>query len=365
MPSDLEKGFYVLKVGALQEEPCAWSDIEAMCVAGTLSPEALIFLPAENDWRKVRDTELASLFDDRLPMMQDDTGNTVVASTYVRKGERDKAKDHFQEALEANRYHPRIVQEAKRNLRPSEWKTLRFREQTPPVWEDVGEFAAYPLGRGPVYLAILTIVLAALFWIPSLRLPAALVLFLGVVLAARATAGGERRPPLWHRFLSEPRATLLNPIMAAFVVGAELYGPFLLAAQIIVWINRGGEANLLLLIAKSPLMLVLLSTASLLYLPAVIVLLATRSVAIIRVFNPARVLLAVARMEREYVATVGIVVLLFCSWLGMATLLGRVPYAGHIVSVAIGVYGSLLAAFVLGRLCSRFADDFEYGTRSS
>ena len=63
MTSDTKTRYFLFKEGAVQEEPCEWEDLEALCRSGGLSPDSLIFMPEENDWKKAADTELAPLFE--------------------------------------------------------------------------------------------------------------------------------------------------------------------------------------------------------------------------------------------------------------------------------------------------------------
>ena len=76
----------------------------------------------------------------------------------------DAARDHYQKALEASPYHPRAAQEAKRKLPPSKWKSLRYLEKPPPVWDTPAAIFTYPYSRGPLYIAVPAVVLAGLLW---------------------------------------------------------------------------------------------------------------------------------------------------------------------------------------------------------
>ena len=61
MSSETKNLYYLFKEGAVQEEPWEWSDLEAMCRDGRLSPDSLVFMPDEKEWRKAGETDLAPL----------------------------------------------------------------------------------------------------------------------------------------------------------------------------------------------------------------------------------------------------------------------------------------------------------------
>jgi len=63
MKSATGNRFSIFREGEFKEESCEWQDIEAMCRAGSLSPNALVFFPDENVWKKIIDTELAACFE--------------------------------------------------------------------------------------------------------------------------------------------------------------------------------------------------------------------------------------------------------------------------------------------------------------
>jgi len=84
------------------------------------------------------------------------------------------------------------------------------------------------------------------------------------------------------------------------------------------------------------------------------VLFSQRGSAAWRAVDPRRVIAAIAQMERDYVFTLAFILVLTGLWALVNTLLGRVPYAGRLVSCAAGATGFVLAAAALGNLWSRF-----------
>jgi hypothetical protein len=59
--------FSVIPEGDFKEELWEWSEIEAMSRSGRLSANSLVFMPEENAWRRLVDTELAACFERTAP----------------------------------------------------------------------------------------------------------------------------------------------------------------------------------------------------------------------------------------------------------------------------------------------------------
>ena len=147
MKSATGNRFSIIPQGGLKEEYWEWTAIEEMCRAGKLSPQSLIFIPEENAWHKLSESKLAACFPksdgaagakaaplpettghreeydrllEQIRTSPGDAGLRVTAAEIaLAMGKTERARDHFQEALEIQPYHPRVAQEAKRNLPPS------------------------------------------------------------------------------------------------------------------------------------------------------------------------------------------------------------------------------------------------------
>ncbi|MFQ5512251.1 MAG: tol-pal system YbgF family protein [Candidatus Krumholzibacteriia bacterium] len=384
MTNETKSFYYLFKEGAVQEEPWEWSNLEEMCREGRLSPDSLIFMPDENEWRRAVDTELAPLFrqlqEAEGELVDDEAASERIADAYQRAleqieqapgllvallnageiavtmGNVDAGREHYQNALNRHPYHPRAVQEAKKNLPASEWSQLRYLYKPPAIWGHVDRVFSYPLSRGPLYLVIPTVVLSALWWIPGMDALGVALLYLWGAQVVRSSAMLEDRPPLWHYLLSESREALGRPALAGFVVAAELYLPFLVIAQIVV--SSGGSIyhDPFTVIRTSPFAIVLATTLSLVYLPAVTILATSPIVKVTRVFNPLQVLKMIGRMDKEYMAAVGYIILMFCLWGMINLLLVKIPVAGGIVATLLGVYVMITSGLVLGRLQARFKE---------
>jgi hypothetical protein len=277
-------------------------------------------------------------------------------------GQIDAACGHYQEALEISPYHPRVAQEAKRNLPSSKWKTLKFLEKPPQVWEDPAGVFAYPCARGPLYLAIPAVVLTGLFWTVWTVVPAVLVLSLWAIETVRSTSRGGRRPPLWEGLLAEPRRRIAKPLGVTVAAELELFSLFAVFAGILVVTRLSGESNIILVIRKSPVLMVLLWTVGLFYLPAVIMLATAPAARLRDIANPKRIIAAIRVMETEYVLSVFFVALLSCAMWGVGSLLDFIPVLGRAFYAAATAYILLAGGFVFGRLNGRFEERLEKRT---
>jgi hypothetical protein len=365
-------------------EARTWDDILAMCRSGHLSLESLIFSEDTGEWRKAADTELAALIEDHRAHAaaadEDEAGQSELREQYdellgemegltgdwnkhlqlaemaVALGDRASAVRHFQDALEANRYHPPIAQKARRLLKRDEWRGLHYLSRPEPVWNIPGALVGYPLARGPLYLAIPTVALAALSWLPGVALVAALLLYLWTTEVIRAAAAGEPRPPLWDGVKSDPVNTVLRPLGVAFIVCVELYVPFIVLATVIAMMGDS-QSYAWTVIQNSPVMIVVISTLTLLYAPAVLVMANGSDRDVRNIANPRRVVSAMLKMDHEYVASVGIIAAFVAAWGILAYVLTLIPYAGRFVTVGLGLYVILTAGMVIGRLQARFSEE--------
>ncbi len=386
MPNRTRSLFYVHHpetVGG-DPEPRSWDDILAMCRCGHLSMDSLIFFEETGEWKKAADTELAALIEEQqahaaaadsgdvdqselreqydrlLCEMEGLTGDwnkhVQLAEMAVALGDRASAVRHFQDALNANRYHMPIAQKAKRFLKRDEWQELHYLSRPEPIWNIPGTLAGYPLARGPLYLAIPTLVFAALFWLPSVALPGAFLLYLWMAEVIRVAAAGETKPPLWHGVKSDPVNTVLRPLGVALIICVELYVPFIVLATVVAMMGDT-QSYAWTVIQNSPIMIVVISTLTLLYVPAVLVMANGPERNVKNILNPRRVISAMIKMNHEYVASVGVIAALVAAWGVLAYVLTLIPYAGHVVAVGVGLYVAVAGGMVIGRLQSRFSED--------
>ena len=382
MTSDTKTKYFLFKEGAVQEEPWEWEDLEALCRSGRLSPDSLIFMPEENDWKKAADTELAPLFEAvdesggessetdleemaeayRNVLEQVEQNPDLLATTLnaaeiaIALGNREAAQTHYQDALNRHPYHPRAVQEAKKNLAPDEWGQLRYLSQPPSIWTRMDSIFSYPLARGPLYLVIPTLVLSGLWWVPGMSVLGGAILFLWGIQVLRSSALLEPTPPLWHRLFTEPGEALLKPILLAAVVGLEVYLPFIIFGQMLVSSSASGAPNAFLALQTSPFLTVLIFTITLIYVPAALVVGMFPGGKVSDAFNPVNVVKAMGIMEKEYMAAAGYIVLMFCLWGFINLGPEKIPVAGRIVATFLGVYIMVTAGLALGRLQARFKE---------
>jgi hypothetical protein len=355
-----------------------------MCRSGHLSMDSLIFSEETGEWKKAVDTELAALLEDQQARAgaagPDDSDQSQLRDQYdellceaeeltsdwnkhvqlaemaVALGDRLSAVKHFQDALNANRYHAPVAQKAKRLLKPNEWHGLHYLARAEPIWNVPGMLIAFPLARGPLYLVIPTLVFTALFLMPSVAVVGTLVLYLWMAEVVRITAAGDARPPLWHGVKSDPANTVLKPLGVALIVCVELYVPFIILATVIAMM---GDTQLYAwtVIQNSPILIVVISTLTLLYVPAVLVMANGSDTDIKNIANPRRVVSVMLKMDHEYIASVGIIATLVSAWGILAYGLAVIPLVGRIVTVGAGLYVIVAGGMVIGRLQSRFSEE--------
>lgn len=387
MKSATGNRFSIIPQGGLKEEYWEWTAIEEMCRAGKLSPQSLIFIPEENAWHKLSESKLAACFPksdgaagakaaplpettghreeydrllEQIRTSPGDAGLRVTAAEIaLAMGKTERARDHFQEALEIQPYHPRVAQEAKRNLPPSLWKTLKCLEKPAPVWEDAAAVFRFPYSRGPVYLAAASALLFGLMWSLWTIVPAFVVLSLWVTETARGASRGETRAPLWDGFAGDPVGRIARPIAIAAVAALEVIAVFAAIAGVLLLARLSSEPNIFFAIYKSELLVVLFSTASILYLPAVMMLSITPAARMTEAVDPRTVVRAIRLMEGEYLLSVLFAAILFSAMWGIGALLGGVPLVDRAFYATAAVYVLLAGSFVFGRLQARFSDDFE------
>jgi len=385
MKSATGNRFSVIPQGALKEEYWEWAAIEEMCRTGKLSPRSLIFLPEEDAWKKLSESRLAACFpksdapaspapETEAPGHQEeydrvmeqirtspgDAGLRVTAAEIalaMRKTER--ARDHFQEALDIQPYQPRVAQEAKRNLPPAMWKTLKCLEKPAAVWDDPAAVLGFPYSRGPVYLAAAAAILFGLSWSLWTIVPAYLVLSLWVAETALAASRGEIRAPLWRGLAGDPLGRIARPLAVASLAAIEIVAVFWVIAEAHLLARLSSEPNAFFVVWKSELLIVLLATVCLLYLPAVTILSITPAARVTEAIDPRSVVRAIRLMEGEYLLSVLFAAVLFGVMWIVGALLGKIPVVDRAFHAAAIAYILLAGSFVFGRLQARFRDDLE------
>ena len=379
--------FSIIPEGEFKEEVWEWSDIEAMSRAGRLSPNTLIFLPDEDTWKRLIDTDLAACFGQRtgtgetadaaresrtaeteseeslLEQIRVDPTDIALllkaAEAALAAGRTDVARGHYQRALEVKPYHPRVAQEARRKLPVSKWKSLRYLEKPPQVWETPLAVFAYPFSRGPLYLLVPTLALAGLLWTPWTTALALIAVSLWAIEIVRSTSLGETRVPLWHGLVADPLGRILKPVAITVVVAAELSVVFVAVAAVLVVTRVSDGPNVFAVIGKSPVLTVLLCTLFLSYFPAVVMLAGASRRGLLGISNPKVIVSAIRTTETEYLASVFVIALLLCATWGIGALVGSVPVLGRVFHAAATAYIVPCGGFVLGRLYGRFAEELD------
>jgi hypothetical protein len=275
-------------------------------------------------------------------------------------GDEDAARSHYQHALEMTPFHPRVAQEAKRNLPHAQWKSLKFLEKPPHIWEEPLHLAAYPAARGPLYMLIPAMAVFALSWSVWTLVPACLLIGLWTTEIIAAASGGRTKPPLWHNFASDPMRAVLRRLVMIAGVATEICLPFVVAAVVLIVTGQTDRSNVIDVITSSPVMTVIVFTVSLFYLPAVLMLASASSTTrILDAVNPKHVASVIRLMEGEYIAALGFFLAMLCATWGLGRLVEFVPIVPKILYSVAAVYIVLAEGLVLGRVYSRFKEQLE------
>jgi hypothetical protein len=373
--------YFVLREGSTQEEQWSWEEIENLCRSGELSKRARIFLPEENRWAQLGETRLgSSARADEPEAPQDDAvseATTKLESEYqaaceqaesapddlearldagviaAQLGRKEEAKNHFQFVLHRYPYHVRAAQEVKRRFSKAELRTFRYLDRPAPIWEDLGDLAAMPLARGPLYVVVPAGIIAILSFVRFGGLPATALVCLWMFQVMEYTARGANKPPEWDRSFADPWGKLIRPALLMLVVALQLGIIVFAAARGVMWIEGVKDQSVWNYISESPLFVVAMSIVLALYVPAAFVSIGGFAGPVAKTLDPRRLVKTIIRMEHEYVYTVAIVAVIGIVASVVCGIASMIPIAGKVVLGAVLGYVTPAVGLVLGRLLGR------------
>lgn len=373
--------YFVLREGSTREEQYSWEDIEGLCRSGELTKRARIFLPEENRWAELGETRLGAsarsapevpVEDDavseakqklekeyqaaleQVAAAPDDLEARLDAGVIAAQLEqRDEAKAHFQHVLHQFPYHARAAQEVKRRFSKPELRTFRYLDRPAPIWDDLGDLAAMPLARGPLYVIVPGAAIAALSFMRFGGIIAAALVFLWMFQAMEYTARGANKPPEWDRSFADPWRKLGRPALLMSVVALQVGIIVFAAAWGVMAIEGVKDLSVWGYIAASPIFVVVASIFLALYLPAAFVSIGGFSGPVTKTLDPRRLVKTIVRMEHEYVYTVLIVAAIGIVTAIVCGITSAVPIAGNLVRGAVLGYVTPSIGLVLGRLLGR------------
>ncbi|MFH1754300.1 MAG: hypothetical protein ABIA59_01225, partial [Candidatus Latescibacterota bacterium] len=386
--------YYVIPKGSTQEEACTWQEIEAACRAGRLSPDTMIYLPDKEAWEKAIYTELRPYFrsgeqasggsdepdandadaKEALCLTYDEASREArrtpdvprahlsAAAAALAVEDREAAIEHYQRAIALRPFNRQIATEIKRNLRPADAQKVSLLERPEPFWEDLSRLASFPLRRGIVLFIMpaALVVLLALFSL--LKVFAAAVSFCWMYLTIMEVASGGSDRFDWRNVISDPVAKAVKPFVSGMVIVAELYLPFIIVAEIFILTGISDRPNIIQFIQRSEVMIVFMWVAGVVYLPAAFAVSVSSASGWIKGMDVRKVYRAIISMEMEYFATVVLLFVPVVIWGISRLVLGTIPVAGILVPVALGLYGLILAGYVIGLLSARYQHEWAAGT---
>jgi hypothetical protein len=372
--------YYVLREGSTREEQWSWDEIESLCRSGELSLRARVFLPEENRWALLRETQLATAveaepaaesaepadgakqkltdeYQQALERTEADADNLEArldaGVLAAELGNREEARGHFQTVLNRYPYHARAAQEAKRRFSKAELRAFRYLDRPAPIWEDLGALVAMPLARGPLYVAVPAGAIAALTFLPFGWIVASALVFLWMFQAMEYTARGANRPPEWNRSFADPWGKLLRPALLMGVVALQLGVVIVCAARVVMLIEGTKNVSVWGYIGGSPIFIVAASIVLALYLPAAMVSIGGFTGPVTKTLDPRRLVRTIIRMEQEYVYTVAIAAMLGIATAIVCAIGSAIPVVGNMIIGVALAYATPAAGLVLGRLLGR------------
>lgn len=386
--------YFVLREGATQEERWSWDEISERCRSGEFTADTQIYMPDENTWVRVGETDLGaqlgmlvaetSLHDDEDVFEEEEDEQTraereEMEETYAGAlealavapqsvdpwidagalafdlGHVDKARAHFQGGLDQHPFHPRLAQEVKRRFSRAQWREFSMLERPEAPWDDLGDVISFPLQSGPAFVAAFAAVFAALLFVPFGAVFVSVLALLLCYRCMRAVARGREEPPSWRGLVHDPTRSLALPFAVIAGVFAQWLVVFWVFARAGILIEGKADVAVISYIASSPVLTVALTLCALAYLPAAIVVFESSLKGALAPLNPWRVVRAVIAMRGEYAMSL---LLLFAiavviGVVGVAT--GRVPVLGQLATGVAASVAALASGFILGRLRSRVA----------
>jgi hypothetical protein len=375
--------YFVLREGATQEEQWTWDEISDRCRSGEFTAGTRVFLPNENRWATLDETELGAEipaagdegaveedaaarqarealeheYEDACAALESDPRSVEpwidAGALACDLGRDDEARSHFQSALDRHPFHPRVAQEVKRLFPRAEWRHFRVLERPDAAWDNLLDIVAYPFARGPIYPLIPAALFAALAFVPRGSLAIAFLGALWCYRCMRSVASGASAPVAYPRAIEDPVRNLAAPAGAVMVVSAEWFALFWGLARLGMLMEGKSEIGVMAYIAASPVLIVALALCTLVYLPAVMVQFDAGRAGFLRVVNPVAIVRGAVKMQGDYAMTLLLLFALAAVAGALAALTAPIVVAGKIVAGAAVSLLMLGSAYVLGRLRAR------------
>ena len=386
MTTGSETLYFVLREGSTREEQWSWTDVEALCRSGELTPQARIFLPDEERWATISETRLASAVAPAASASKDsgeDEARAAVEAEYKSAlervaedpelleaqldagmlahelGLREEARTHFQTVLHRYPYHARAAAEVHRRFNKGEQKSFRYLDRPSPIWEDLGDLLRMPLGRGPLYVVVPAAIFFGLSFVPAGTVITAAVMFLWAFQIMEYTARGPSKPAEWNRCFADPWRKLGRPALLMAGVFAQWLVLGIAVAKVTMTAGDGTDGSLWQQFTQNPVLLVGAVAVSVLYFPVAMVSIGGFSGPAAKTLDPRRLVRTIVRMEHEYVYSVLLIAGLALV-LGLVRItLGAIPVAGDLVLGAALACATPMFGLILGRLLGRMGHVIE------
>lgn len=376
--------WYVMLEGSTQEEERSEAELELLVETGAFHGGNLVYLPEQNQWVKASDSPIRHLFatddgpalataakisgeDERTPheMLEDEFRSlreqldespgaldicVRLAEISAQLGDKIMAKKVLRDALNLSPYNSKVAALAKRLLSPEERKHIPYLERTPPFWKDLGGLLGYPLlDKGVIHILITGTILYVTSFIPVVGAIFAGLVYFYLLEVIRSSGSGRGAPPNWDFDIPNIFALVLKPAVPTLIVLIEVSGPFVLLA----WLAAEGDGfmrfvNMMAWVAQNPPFLVLWALVSLVYYPAVLMIIAISDENIADAINPLKVIVSMRVMKEDYMMAI-VFLGVFMLMIGVGTfILGWIPLVGPWIAQCLVFYALMITGRVLG-----------------
>lgn len=378
MGTRTENLYFLLREGSTQEEQWSWEALGDLCRAGELHSRDRVFLPEQNEWVCVSDTELAAelprdaaeeadgnpaaenpLEDEyraaleQLEAAPESVDALIEAGALAHDlGDTEASRRHFQTALDLQPFHGRAAQDIRRRFSPAECRQFRLLTRPAQAWDDLGETGAFAFTRGWVHAVVPAAVLALISLVPGSGPFTAMLLLWWTAVTASCVARGDDRVVTWTLAVERPLSLALLAVGAVVVV-AEIAVVLTGLGALGMLVEGKSALGLGAYAAGSPLIVVCGALLSAAYIPGVVAALAGPRPA--RAMAPWLVVRDMITMGQEYVLTAFVMGLLALVCAGVYAVTSIIPVFGEIIAASAAAVLAPTAGYVVGRLRARFA----------
>jgi hypothetical protein len=384
--------WFVMLEGSTQEEERTEEELRLLVETGAFHSGNLVYLSGENRWVKAGESPLKHLFalDDRpavesTPRPEEElTPHELLEQEYrelratleespgaldvmmklaevsAKLGDRIMAKKVLRDALDKSPYNERIARLARKLLSAGDLRHIPFLKRQDPFWKDLGGLLQFPfLDKGILHIGITGTILYFTSFIPLVGAIFNGLVYFYLLEVIRSTGAGRQEPPNWEFDLPSLVGLFFRPLLPSLIVFFEVSAVFLFAA----FLATEGDGlmrlfNMMAWTVQHPIFFILWAAVSLVYYPAVVMIIAVSDENLSDAIDPRKVVGAMRILREDYIMALAFFAV-FSFLLALAMmLLGWIPLVGPWVAHCLGFYGLMISGRVLGLTYRRHLHSF-------